>query len=209
MNSRNAVRLVSFELSDAQILLEQLRLAAQSDGASPRSFALLLRKASKTKAWTAEFPSFRAYLLARETDGGLGLNEQAFLHIAELGGVEKLARELLYSEVPEIADRGGDRRSEEFQNKPTTLKPGTTAERTVARLKRDDPALAERVVRGEMTPNAAAREKGWRRPRIVLSTPERVAESLRKYMSADDIAKLIAVLVSAADLSANQGDGSA
>ena len=90
----NAVRLVSFELSDAQILLEQLRLAAQSDGASPRSFALLLRKASETSAWTAEFSSFRAYLSAREADGGLELNEQAFLRIAELGGVEKLAREL-------------------------------------------------------------------------------------------------------------------
>src|SRR5690606_34660249 len=32
-----------------------------------------------------------------------------------------------------------------------------TADYVTARLKRDDPALAEKVVRGEITPNAAAR----------------------------------------------------
>jgi hypothetical protein len=65
----------------------------------------------------------------------------------------------------------------------------------VARLKRDDPALAERVVCGEVTPNAAAREKGWRKPRIVLSTPERVAASLRKWMPADSLMRLARLLL--------------
>jgi len=53
-----------------------------------------------------------------------------------------------------------------------------TVERTIRRLKRDDPDLAKQVIAGEVTANAAAREKGWRKPRIVLSTPERVATSL-------------------------------
>ena len=35
--------------------------------------------------------------------------------------------------------------------------------------------MAERVVRGEVTPNAAALEKGWRKPRIVVTSPESVA----------------------------------
>src|SRR2546421_3880123 len=35
-----------------------------------------------------------------------------------------------------------------------------TSTRVVARLKRDDPAMAARVVAGEITANAAAREKG-------------------------------------------------
>jgi hypothetical protein len=69
-----------------------------------------------------------------------------------------------------------------------------TADRVVARLKRDDPELADLVVKGAITPNAAAREKGWRKPRVVVSSPEAVARSLRKYMSADDIAALIAAL---------------
>ncbi|MGH3781246.1 MAG: hypothetical protein ACRDRO_11650 [Pseudonocardiaceae bacterium] len=45
-----------------------------------------------------------------------------------------------------------------------------TAEDFTARLKRDDPELAARVVNGKITPNAAARAKGWRKPRIVVST---------------------------------------
>ena len=122
------------------------------------------------------------------------MNEQAFLHIAELGGIEKLARELLYSDVPE-ASHGPGRPSLE-NGSATAIKPARqTASAVVARLKRDDPDLAKQVIAGEVTANAAAREKGWRKPRIVLSSPERVAVSLLKYMSADDIAQLIAVLL--------------
>ncbi|VAZ65321.1 hypothetical protein LAUMK40_01446 [Mycobacterium kansasii] len=38
----------------------------------------------------------------------------------------------------------------------------------LSRLKRDDPELAEKVITGQTTANAAALEKGWRKPRIVL-----------------------------------------
>jgi hypothetical protein len=38
-------------------------------------------------------------------------------------------------------------------------------EYTLARLRRDDPELAARVERGELTANAAAVDKGWRQPR--------------------------------------------
>ncbi|MEV8510831.1 hypothetical protein [Dactylosporangium sp. NPDC051484] len=55
--------------------------------------------------------------------------------------------------------------------------PSNQVESVVARLKRDNPDLADRVVRGETTANAAAREMGWRHPRIVVSSPERVAEA--------------------------------
>ena len=193
-------RRVSLDLSDARLLLEQLRIAASSDGASPRSFALLLRRVEKTHAWKEEFPSFRAYMIAPEPDG-LNMNETVFLHIAELGGEEKLARRLLYGEA-EKADYAGRPLKER-----TTLIKGPkseTVEREIRRLKRDDPELAERVISGEKSAYAAAREKGWRKPRIVLSSPERIAGSLRKYMSADDIAKLIALLAGTA-LSANEG----
>lgn len=64
----------------------------------------------------------------------------------------------------------------------------------VSRLKRDDPTLAERVIRGELTPNAAARQAGIRKPRIVVTKPESVAWSLRRYMSREDLAKLARLL---------------
>ena len=56
------------------------------------------------------------------------------------------------------------------------------------------PELAEKVVRGEVTPNAAAREKGWSKPRIALSTPERVAASLRKWMPRESLKRLAELL---------------
>src|SRR5699024_1268472 len=49
---------------------------------------------------------------------------------------------------------------------PITSVRDHTADSILARLKRDDPALAEQVVNGEVTPNAAALAKGWRKPRV-------------------------------------------
>lgn len=195
-----AVRHASSDFSEARLLLEQLRIAAQSDGASPRSFALLLRRASETRPWEEGFTSFRAYLTTSEEHDGLGLNETAFLHIAELGGALEIAKRLLYGETPAAGEHRGqtvtERTSRERDTHSTaeSNKPDTS-ERVVSRLKRDDPGLAERVISGEVTPNAAARAKGWRKPRIVVSSPERVATSLRKHMSADDLKALARLLL--------------
>lgn len=75
-----------------------------------------------------------------------------------------------------------------------TLSKRRDATAITARLKRDDPKLAERVVTGEVSPNAAARQMGWRRPRIVVSSPERVAEALRRVMPPEDLARLVVIL---------------
>lgn len=64
----------------------------------------------------------------------------------------------------------------------------------VARLKRDDPELAERVVRGELSANAAAQQAGIRKPRILVTSPESVARSLRRHMSPADLARLVSLL---------------
>ena len=139
-----------------------------------------------------------------------GLDSRVDQMLALCGSDDDLiakVRGLIYAEIPAASANGGDRRSKEYQNKGLILIPGPTAERTVARLKRDDPVLAEKVINGEVSPYRAQQEKGWRPPRIYVSSPDRVARSLLKYMSADDIAKLIAALVGAADLSTHQGDG--
>ena len=44
--------------------------------------------------------------------------------------------------------------------------------------------LADAVVRGEVTANAAARQKGWRPPRIELRDPTVVAARIREHFSA-------------------------
>ncbi len=52
-------------------------------------------------------------------------------------------------------------------------------------------------------------QAGYRQKTVTVpvTRPESVARALLKYMSADDVAKLITMLVGTADLSANRGDG--
>jgi hypothetical protein len=90
----------------------------------------------------------------------------------------------------------------------TSLERGTSEAYTIRRLRRDRPDLAERVEHDGLSANAAAIEAGFR-PKTVsvpITRPDAVARALLKYMTADDIAKLIAVLVGASDPSAHQGD---
>lgn len=65
----------------------------------------------------------------------------------------------------------------------------------VARLKRDHPDVAAEVVAGRMTANAAARQFGWRNPRIVVSSPEAVARSLRRHLTPDQRRTLARLLL--------------
>jgi|SaaInlStandDraft_1057018.scaffolds.fasta_scaffold35918_2 hypothetical protein len=57
---------------------------------------------------------------------------------------------------------------------------GNAATHTLKRLKRDNPELAERVVNGDLSANAAAIEAGFRKPTITLqsSNPVRAAETI-------------------------------
>jgi hypothetical protein len=84
---------------------------------------------------------------------------------------------------------------------------GTTRARALRRLRKDAPELHAAVLAEQMTAHGAMVQAGYR-PKTIsvpVTRPEAVAKSLLKYMSADDIAKLIAVLVGANDLSANSG----
>lgn len=70
----------------------------------------------------------------------------------ELGDLNETAQKRLDDGVRALGKRGGDRRSQAAKNqvRNTNLKPSTeTAAYTLARLKRDRPDLAERVVKGE------------------------------------------------------------
>jgi hypothetical protein len=173
--------------NDDELLRVVLVSSARGDSASPKTFAEALARAVETKVWLRlagpggrPFRSFRAFLTTPRESGGIGLAEEQLEHAAKLAGPEtwQLVQMHLREEQSPAPDHGGDRRSSEAQDGGTILKPGH-AESIVARLKRDDPDLAARVVRGEVTPNAAALEKGWRKPRIVVTTPADLAELMR------------------------------
>jgi hypothetical protein len=89
------------------------------------------------------------------------------------------------------------------------VKQGTGRGYSLQRLRKDAPELHADVLAGRLSAHGAMVRAGFR-PKTVtvpVTRPDAVARSLLKYMSADDIAKLIAALVGAADLSTHLGDG--
>ena len=78
---------------------------------------------------------------------------------------------------------------------------GTSQSGALRRLRKNAPELHADVLAGRLSAHGAMVRAGFR-PKTVsvpVTKPEAVARSLLKYMSADDIAKLIAALVGAAD----------
>ena len=82
-------------------------------------------------------------------------------------------------EAPVLAEHGGDRKSEEQnQGAINTLKRGSTnADYLTARLKRDAPAIAARLERGEFkSVRAAAIEAG------IVHVPTRLEKALKPIL---------------------------
>jgi len=206
------------EYTEEQLRVQRAGEALHRDGASPAGALELLAAIVEDRTWERVTDKagrsfkgrFREFV--NDRTAGLGYDPDqlpkvlALQHPHEsvpdvayrMATMREEVVTLLLTEISRAAPHGGDRRSEEFQDVGHNLKGRrTSAEsaRTVGRLKRDDPELAERVVNGEVTPYQAQRDKGWKPPRIYLTSPERVAASLLRYMSADDIAELIAALL--------------
>lgn len=182
--------------------------ALHRDGGTPASVFGLLASIVEDRTWERlldnadkPFASFTAFVEAPEP-GGLATTRQelvkllALRHPHEDGDVwrdrapwlrEQVARLLAEDVVPAGAP-GNPRNLGATKVKQEDH--ANSAEHITARLKRDDPDLAARVVAGEVTANAAAREKGWRKPRIVLSSPASVAVRLRQHFSPMQVAEL-------------------
>lgn len=209
-------RVVSFgELTEEQRRVHQAGQALHRDGASPAGALELLAAIMEDRTWgRVTDPHGRSFegrftaFVEAKSPFGLGYPVAQLRRLLELQhpheeqGVASVAarmatmrqqvRQLLGEAIEPALSNGGDRRSENLQLSGTQVKRDAAA--ITARLKRDNPALADQVVRGEVSANAAAREMGWRHPRIVVSSPDRVAEALRRTMPAEDIARLVAIL---------------
>ena len=90
---------------------------------------------------------------------------------------------------------GGDRKSEGiklYNIQDDTAPTGTSAQSAIRRLRKDRPDLLERVVAGELSPNAAAIEAGHRQRKAQFypEDPEKTAHLLIKHMSASDLEEL-------------------
>ena len=95
----------------------------------------------------------------------------------ELADYREAIRKALATEIP-VAPKPGEMgrgRTASNRDGATISNQANTGTSILARLKRDDPDLADAVVRGAVTANAAARQKGCRSPRIELRDPTVVA----------------------------------
>lgn len=140
--------------------------------------------------------SFRSFVEARQPSG---LGSRLGQLLALCGDDDDLrgrVQRLYDAEIQPLPEHGGDRRSDTVQGYPVTLKTprGNSRDYVIARLERDDPQLAQRVKRGEITAAHAARIKGWKKPQITVTSPESIAVALRKHMSPDDLAALVQLL---------------
>src|SRR5690349_16370874 len=75
--------------------------------------------------------------------------------------------QMFRAEVPLAAAHGANQYSEGLGN--TNCSDANTATYALRRLKRDHPELAERVVCGELSPNAATIEAGFRKRTFIVS----------------------------------------
>jgi hypothetical protein len=207
-------------MSDDERLHTVLKENLRRDGGSPEGTIALLGKAARDGLWSRlnqgedqhPFSSFSQYIETPVAEGGLGIMKADVLHLvavrteverragcvmtdraAELENYRNLIKQELKGDIgpsPEHGEvgRGRNRDCGTNSNRPMTQ------DGIVSRLKRDDPELAESVVRGEITANAAARVKGWRYPRVELRNPITVAARIKTTFTPEQIAQLVTEL---------------
>lgn len=201
------------ELSPEQRRVHRVEHILRRDGGSPGSalegLAAIIedetwRKVPRSASDPTPFSSFSKFVTA--SPAGLHTTVDQILALLRLrhpgegnlamrermDAMRATVRQLLSEEVEPA--RAVGRPDGTTNVRATNIRASDTTDYVLARLKRDDPNLAERVVRGELTANAAARQAGIRKPRIVLTSPESIAAALRRNLGAEDLAELVRLL---------------
>lgn len=190
------------ELSDAEKLKMRLYSAANDDGISPRRIFVLLGDAIEAEIWQELGMSFRE-LMERPWPEGLGLTQEQILTFIELPvryeeigdegaarveWVRKQVKTLLLEPMPK-PQRGPGRGKKTADNVSRFEEHGNSESYAIRRLRRDRPDLAELVLVGEMSANAAAIEAGFRkRSRTIPADLEGAARALAKHYDPDELA---------------------
>jgi hypothetical protein len=191
-------------------LVEALSSSLEHGGAALGTVPKALRRLLEQEAWR-EFTTSRGEHVEYErfadfvtTKPLKGLGSDVAL-VERIVAADNEATELLREALKE---KPGPKSSVDNIHRSSK---GTSRSYSLQRLRKDRPDLHTEVLAERLTAHGAMVKAGFR-PKTVtvpVARPEAVARSLLKYMSADDIAKLIAVLVGAADLPASQENRSA
>jgi hypothetical protein len=118
---------------------------------------------------------------------------EVMLDRSSLKSTAAKVRKMLRQDIPVLAANGAIGKGRNRCDNVTPNDRGNDPAYMIARLKRDDPALAEQVVNGELSANAAAIRAGIKRPRaqILVDNPDDAIRGLLKFFTA---AQLIASL---------------
>ena len=147
-------------------------------------------------------PVRHADLLSFITNG-LGLSLERLQQV--LAGYEP-ALQRLRKAIPAAHIHGANQHNGGLDNINSSEGGGTRSTYTLARLKRDRPDLAEQVVDGSLSANAAAIEAGFRRRtvQVPVDDVEALARTLQRRLAPGEVAQLVALLLTADETSDRQ-----
>lgn len=194
------------EFDDAWPMLYELLEIVKDDELyrDPRRVGPGAAGGPETHGDASKYPDFRAYFEDRvsrsfETWAELESTYQ-FVHEYRPDFFGK-SFEAAKREIKALGAHGTNRHTSRGDD-ITSRSRGTDPDYLTARLKRDaekgvvDLALVEKVVNGEISPNAAARQAGIRHHYLQVRADDAAsaARTLRKYMSPDQLAELARLL---------------
>lgn len=194
---------MSDRLREAGVIVGHLSRALLDGSRDLRTVPDLVKRIIKEDMWQewadpasgrrfGPFRSFEHFVLAPAAKGGLGSS------VTQLRGLCEKDIEARNA-IDEATQRpiGINQHSEGFNNVQALAPVGNSEPAALRRLRKDRPDLHADVLAERLSAHAAMVEAGFR-PKtatITVTRPEAVARSLLKYMSADDIAKLITILL--------------
>lgn len=194
-------------MTEEERLVLALHVVARADGGTPGQFLETLEYITRDKTWKKRNQTLREMLEAPPPHGaGIKADDAlrliGFTHPHEANNRDKHKaledmRRVVRDELHEkIGKHGGDRTETRQGNNITLKQRGTSEDYTIRRLRRDRPDLADRVIAGELSANAAAIEAGFRVKRSAVALdPESIAALVIRNLTVEQIEELIERLV--------------
>jgi hypothetical protein len=199
-------------MTKAERLRQRLYVEARQEGVNPTQMLELLEMVTQERIWE-ELGISLLELIEAPYPKGIGLTRDDLLTIIKLhhkyerDDLEILAhmanmREVVIRELnPELLSAGPLSKEEKDKGYNVTFMPtednerGNNAEYTLRRLRRDNPELAEKVIKGELSANKAAIKAGFRKPTVTVPIdPTRAAQTLIRNFHKEQLEEMLSII---------------
>lgn len=202
-------RTVGLQKRSAQdALRDQLVAQLRSQGGDPSLLLELLATIVEGKLWENADLSFGVFIATSYDRGGLGWSVENLRNILRLkhkfedtnntiaDRMDKMRQEVERLLIVPARRHGGKRRGDYKPNQANNdnLKSAPASRAGIlARLQRDRPDLAAKVIAGELSANQAAIEAGFRQKTVQVypGDIERTIKTLRQHFEGEDLVEII------------------